>query len=76
MINEFTRKFYKSLIKIETSERMKPYIGEDRRQSQRLSYMADRYAEVVSIIDDIDNTAPNLRAALVRKVDKQMRKLE
>ena len=31
MINEFTRKFYKSLVKIELSERMKPYVGEDRR---------------------------------------------
>jgi len=36
MIAEYTRKFYKSLLHIETSDKMKSFYNEDTRQRERL----------------------------------------
>ena len=54
MITEYTRKFYRSLLHIETSDKMKQFYREDSRQSQRLDYMNERYIEMKAIIDEIE----------------------
>ena len=43
MINDFTRKFYNSLTKIELSDKLAPFYGEDSRQANRLEFMKDKY---------------------------------
>lgn len=56
MINAFTRKFYNSLMKIEYSEKLSPFFGEDTRQTIRLEYMKEKYESIVNIIEEIDQT--------------------
>ena len=63
-------------MRVEFSEKMAPHIGEDSRQSTRLNYMKDRYESISKIIEDIDRTAPNLKANAVSAIEEQMRKLE
>ena len=47
MINAFTRKFYNSLMKIEYSEKLSPFFGEDTRQTVRLEFMKEKYESIV-----------------------------
>ena len=54
MINAFTRKFYNSLMKIEYSEKLSPFFGEDTRQTIRLEFMKEKYENIVKIIEEID----------------------
>jgi len=76
MIVEYTRKFFNSLLKIEHSEKMEPFFGEDKRQRSRLDYMRDKFLKISEIIEEIDNLQPNLRTKAVKSVEEQMRKLE
>ena len=76
MITEFTRRFFNSLIKVEYSEKMQPFQGEDSRQNARLEFMKEKYESITKIIEDIDATAPNLKANAVSEIQEQMRKLE
>ena len=76
MITDFTRRFYNSLMRVEFSEKMAPHIGEDSRQNTRLNYMKERYESISKIIEDIDGTAPNLKAQAVSAIEEKMRKLE
>ena len=76
MITDFTRRFYNSLMRVEFSEKMMPYVGEDSKQNARLEYMKEKYESISKIIEDIDATAPNLKADAVRSIEEQMRKLE
>ena len=54
MIAEYTRKFYRSLLHIESSDKMKQFYNEDSRQRERLDYMREKYSSIKNIIDDID----------------------
>lgn len=76
MITDFTRRFYNSLMKVEYSEKMQPFIGEDSRQNTRLEFMKEKYESISKIIEDIDATAPNLKANAVKQYQDQIRKLE
>lgn len=51
MITEYTRKFFNSLLKIECSEKMAPFYGEDKRQRIRLDYMREKFIKITEIID-------------------------
>ena len=75
MISDYTRKFYRSLVNIEMSSQMKQFYREDSRQNQRIEYMKQRYIEIKAIIDEIEQTQPNLKAAAVRSHEEQMEKL-
>jgi len=55
---------------------MLPFAGEQRRQRTRIEYMRERYIEIQSTIDMIENSQPNLRAAAVKKVEEKMHTLE
>lgn len=76
MIREYTRKFINSLKNIETTAKLENYVNEDLRQNERLEVMKARYEDIVEIIEQVNQTAPNLKAQTVRKVDDKMRRLE
>lgn len=76
MITDFTRRFFNSLMRVEYSEKMAPFQGEDSRQNERLEFMKERYESITKIIEQIDATAPNLKSNAVREIEEQMRKLE
>ena len=76
MINEFTKRFQRSLMKIEQSEKLMQYQNEDFHQARRLEYMQDRYENIDNLIKKIEATAPNLRAQVTREIQPEMKRLE
>ena len=75
MIGEYTRKFYRSLVHIEQSDKMKQFYGEDTRQRQRHETIKEKYNEICEVIKCIDKLPPNLKANAVRTNEEKIDKL-
>ena len=58
-IETFTNKFVKSLNKIEHSQQLNEFIGEDKRQELRLLDMEKKYNEILKIFYKIQKTKPD-----------------
>lgn len=75
MIGEYTRKFYRSLVHIEQSDKMKQFYGEDNRQRQRHETIKEKYNEICEVIQCIDKLPPNLKANAVRTNEEKIDRL-
>jgi len=64
-IETFTNKFVKSLNKIEHSEQLSEFIGEDKRQELRLIDMQNKYREILKIFHQIKLTDPDNKLAVI-----------
>ena len=58
-IETFTNKFVKSLNKIEHSQQLAEFIGEDKRQEMRLIDMQNKYKDILKIFHKIQLTKPD-----------------
>ena len=58
-IETFTNKFVKSLNKIEHSQQLSEFIGEDKRQELRLIDMQNHYKEILKIFHQITLAKPD-----------------
>lgn len=58
-IETFTNKFVKSLNKIEHSDQLSEFIGEDKRQELRLIDLQTKYKEILKIFYKIKKTDPD-----------------
>ena len=66
-IETFTNKFVKSLNKIEASQQLAEFIGEDKRQELRLIDMQNKYKEILKIFYKIQTTKPDDKLAAIER---------
>ena len=76
-IDGFTERFVNQIGKIETQRReLATYVGEDRRQGDRIKYLQNKLIRINEILKLIEDTQPNMRAELVKNLSNEMAVLE
>ena len=76
-IENFTERFIKQIGKIESDRReLATFVGEDRRQGERLSYIEAKLVTINSILQTVEDTQPNLKAKVVKESSEEMLGLE
>ena len=76
-IDDFTERFVRQIAKIESQRReLSNFVGEDRRQGERLRYIEKKLERMDGILRQIDETQPNLRADTVKELAPEMIQLE
>lgn len=75
-IETFTNKFVKSLNKIEHSEQLNEFIGEDKRQELRLIDMQNKYKDILKIFYEIKMTEPDNKLTAIESKKQEMIRLQ
>ena len=75
-IETFTNKFVKSLNKIEHSQQLSEFIGEDKRQELRLIDMENKYKQILKIFHQIQLTSPDDKLAAIENKKGEMNNIQ
>lgn len=76
-IDMFTHKFIKQIGRMEQEKQeLMAFVGEDRRQGERLTYIETRLEKVISMLAEIELLPPNHKASATSKFEPEMLKLE
>ena len=75
-IETFTNKFVKSLNKIENSQGLSEFIGEDKRQELRLIDMQQRYKQIQNIFFKIQKTKPDDKLNAIERFRAEMNQIQ
>ena len=75
-IENFTHKFVRSLNRIEQSQQMAEFIGEDKRQELRLIDMQNKYKEILKIFFNISQAKPDDKLEAIERNREAMNQLQ
>ena len=76
-IDDFTERFVRQIAKVEQQRReLSTFIGEDRRQGDRMKYIEKRLERIDEILKKIEVTQPNEKAEAVKGLTPEMTQLE
>lgn len=65
-IDNFTNRFIQQISKIEERKELSAFIGEDARQSERMSELEKKLDRINQIMKTIDETPPNLKSEVTK----------
>ena len=76
-IDMFTNKFIRQIGKMEHDrQELAAFAKEDIRQTERLTFIAERLERISTILDSVNEQPPNLKAKATSEVEEEMLKLE